>query len=470
MTTSVLVTRFKRFFFQNISLKQIIAKNTIWLFSGEILSRLVKAAIVIYAARVLGVANWGVFSYAITIVGFFTIFCEFGLAGFLTRELVKDSPSRLKYISTACFIKLLLLAISFFLLITIGPILTKMPGLNSLLLIVSVILIFDSLREFSFSMSRALEKMEWEAIIRISTNVLTALLGFIFLYISPTVTSFASAYAVGSFLSFILAGAILRGCWTGLGTNFTRSLVWPIIVSAWPLALLGLLGGLMIHTDVFMIGLYSSSAAVGYYAIAQRIIQLVYTAPDLISRAFFPTYVRLAQKDPPQFRRVLEKSISLAFLFGLPMLVGGLFLAQEIVYFLFGTAYLPSTGVFRILLLTVVIVFPASLANQAIFAYHQEKKFFIFFLLGGLSNVVFNALLIPRFGIEGSAVATIISQLLAYGFIWIQMKKINYFSVLPYLKKILPATLIMAALVSGLKFLGLHFILNLSLSSLAYIG
>ncbi|MCL5004783.1 MAG: hypothetical protein M1170_02470, partial [Patescibacteria group bacterium] len=61
-----MLQKIKSFLFENKTTRQTIAKNTFWLFFGEISSRVLRAAIVIYAARVLGADGWGVFSYAIT--------------------------------------------------------------------------------------------------------------------------------------------------------------------------------------------------------------------------------------------------------------------------------------------------------------------------------------------------------------------------------------------------------------------
>ncbi|PIY59464.1 flippase, partial [Candidatus Wolfebacteria bacterium CG_4_10_14_0_8_um_filter_37_11] len=48
-------------------------------------SRLIRAAIIIYAARVLGAAEYGIFSYVLSFAGFFTIFADLGVSPLMTR-------------------------------------------------------------------------------------------------------------------------------------------------------------------------------------------------------------------------------------------------------------------------------------------------------------------------------------------------------------------------------------------------
>ena len=112
-----MIQKITAFLFKNQSVRQTIAKNSFWLSFGEIAGRVIRAAIIIYAARVLGAAGWGAFSYAISLAGFFTIFSDFGVSSILTREAAKNDTFRLKYLSTIFFIKLILAAITLILII-----------------------------------------------------------------------------------------------------------------------------------------------------------------------------------------------------------------------------------------------------------------------------------------------------------------------------------------------------------------
>ena len=74
------VTKIKDLLLNNQGTTQTIAKNTFWLFSGQFFGKLVRIAIVIYAARVLGPASWGAFSYAMSLVAFMIIFSDMGIS------------------------------------------------------------------------------------------------------------------------------------------------------------------------------------------------------------------------------------------------------------------------------------------------------------------------------------------------------------------------------------------------------
>ena len=92
-----MLQKLKSFLFTNTSTRQTIAKNTFWLAISNIGGRLLRSIVIIYAARVLGANGWGVFSYAISLATFLTIFIDFGINAILikesSQETVAERPS-----------------------------------------------------------------------------------------------------------------------------------------------------------------------------------------------------------------------------------------------------------------------------------------------------------------------------------------------------------------------------------------
>src|SRR3989344_6149792 len=117
-----------------------IAKNTFWLFGGQIIGRLLRAVIIIYAARILGASSWGAFSYALSLAAFLIIFSDFGLNALLTRESVKSPELRQKYLSTALVIKTSMLLALMMIVLFFGDKLTNLPEAVALMPIVAFIL------------------------------------------------------------------------------------------------------------------------------------------------------------------------------------------------------------------------------------------------------------------------------------------------------------------------------------------
>jgi len=103
--------KIKDFLFKNTTTKQTVAKNTVWLSISQFGARIFKAFIIIYAARVLGAAGYGIFSYVVTLAGFFGIFVDLGINSVLIRDGSKASPEeRQSLFSTTLIMKAIAIA------------------------------------------------------------------------------------------------------------------------------------------------------------------------------------------------------------------------------------------------------------------------------------------------------------------------------------------------------------------------
>ncbi|MBI2024707.1 MAG: flippase [Candidatus Harrisonbacteria bacterium] len=411
--------------FKNQTISQTIAKNTFWLFSGQIVGRLLRAAIVIYAARALGAAGWGAFSYALGIAAFLTIFSDIGINALITKEASRNPELKDRYLSTAFFTKLGLLLILVLGVIAFFPYLTNIEEAAMIMPILIFVFAFDTLRDLGSAVSRALEKMEIEAGIHVLTNFAIVILGFIFLTLNPSSYSLAFAYAAGSGIGLLAILFVLRSHFRNLIGNFRKELIKPIISTAWPFGLMGLMGAIMLNTDIIMLGWLRTAEEVGFYSAAQKPIQLLYILPSLLASSIFPILTRLVKQNIAEANIILKKYVKRVVIFSIPIVIAGVALATPIINLLFGAEYLPAVVTFQLLILTVAVVYPSTLLGNAIFAYDHQKSFVTFVGAAAFGNVAFNLLLIPPFGIEGAAVSTIITQLLTNALIWRKARQIK---------------------------------------------
>lgn len=458
----------KAFLFENTNVRQTVAKNTFWLTFSNVVGRLIRALVVIYAARKLGVEGWGAFSYVVGIAAFLTIFSDIGLTQLISREASRNPDERKKYLATAFFIKLALLIVLIPIFLAVAPFLATNKEILLLLPLVVLITVFDALRDLSMGMVRALERMEIEAAVNVFTNISIAVFGFLFLYLNPTTYLFAIAYIIGTGLGFGASVIALRKYFWGFLKNFSRSSVKPMVASALPFGLLGLMGVVMINTDIIMVNWFEGVAAVGLYAAAQKIITVLYIIPGLLATSAFPTMSRLALTDGRRFKEVLEKTLRILTIAFLPLTAGGVVLAGPIMDFIFGIQYGEATEAFRILILTLPSIFVSMAFGNTVFAYNGEKKFIAYSAMGTIGNVVFNALLIPVFGIEGAALSTVINQFVITVYLWVQTKKIVSFSFLPHVwKPLIGVAGMFVGLVAGLA-THMHVLLIVPLGALIY--
>ena len=415
---------------KNRGLKQTVLKNTFWLFIGQVMGRVLRGFLVIYSARVLGAASWGIFSYAIGLVAFLTIFTDLGINALITKNtagLKTDGAEKVRQeiISTSFFIKIILILLGLAVLLFFGPVISKIKDAIPLFPIVAFILIFDNLREFGFSITRAMEKMEVEAFFFILTNLAIVIFGFVFLMLDPTPISLAYAYVVGTAIGMFSTFYFLRKYFRHIFKYFKQDLIRPIITSAWPFAMIGIMGSLMINTDIVLLGWFRTAEELGFYSAAQKPVQILYVLPALLATSIFPVLARLAGKDDEKVAQIISRTISSLLWIAVPIAVIGILLGKEIIQLVYGVSYLPAVISWQILITTILAVFPGTIIGNSIFAYNKQKLFIKSATIGALSNIVLDLVFIPIWGAPGSAAATVIAQFATNIFLWNKLKKIN---------------------------------------------
>ena len=87
----------------------------------------------------------------------------------------------------------------------------------------------------------------------------------------------------------------------------------------------------------------------------------------------------------------------------------------------------------------------------------------------GAARVVLDLALIPKFGIVGSSIATLIAQILSNAYLWHTMKSINRFSIMPRLKKVAGAGIAMGITTVILLLLGTQVVVNVVASGVIYV-
>ena len=103
---------------------QTIFKNMSWLFISQIVASICGFVWTILMARYLGVNNYGILGFAVSITGILGIIDDFGISTHIVRHIATDYKSAPKYLGNAIPLKLIFavikLAITLIILIILG--------------------------------------------------------------------------------------------------------------------------------------------------------------------------------------------------------------------------------------------------------------------------------------------------------------------------------------------------------------
>lgn len=179
-----------------------------------------------------------------------------------------------------------------------------------------------------------------------------------------------------------------------------------------PLAFLTGTQVIMQNTNILMLGLWHSSEQVGYFKIAVSSADMVLFGLIAINVAMAPTFAKLhSVGDFIGLQRKSAQSASLAVLVAVPIALLLLIYGSEILHLLYGPEFIESYT--PLVILIIGQMFNAwfgpngNLLNMS----GNERASLKILIFAMLTNIALCVLLIPTYGVIGAAVATTVSTI-----------------------------------------------------------
>lgn len=384
-------------------------KNTGWLFTGKMTSMLAAFFVGAYVARYLGPAQYGLLSYAFSFTGLFAIFASLGIDSILNRELVSHSEEKERLLGSGFLIKITGSIIAIILiLIALFFIKTDLVT-NALILISSFSFMFNAFGVIDiYFQSQVLAKNTVK--IQITTLIITSVLKILFILLKLPVIYFALAYLIDAFVFAV--GLIIIYKKVGLGITklkFDKKITIMLLKNSWPLIFSGIAGAIYMKIDQVMIKNMMGNESVGLYSVASKISEIWYFIPSLICASLFPAIVNAKNTDEKVYEKRLTNLYSLMFYISTLIAIPISLLAGFIIVTLFGSEYLGSIGALKIHIWAGIGVFWGYAITQYLITENYTKIFLSITVIGAISNIILNLILIPKYGINGAAIATVVS-------------------------------------------------------------
>lgn len=177
----------------------------------------------------------------------------------------------------------------------------------------------------------------------------------------------------------------------------------PTLLSAWILNM----------SNRVFIEKYFSLNEVGIFSLSYKISSITTLVLGSLFTAFNPIFYRLAnKKEQVKVKKELTNIVYLISLFVIYICFVCAFLSKELMEIFFSGEYLKANKILLLLILSVLFIQLAGLYNLMV--YQHKKSVWIMYvsIIGALASIGFNFLLVPKYGLIGAAVASILTSLL----------------------------------------------------------
>ena len=366
----------------------------------------------IWVARYLGPAQFGLFSYAVAFAALFSSIAKLGLDSIMVRDLVREPAQRDIYMGTAFWLKL---AGSLAMLGVIGIALQLTTSDSTTRLYIFIIAsgaIFQPFEVVDFYFqSKVLSK--FVSICKLIQLTISSLIKIFLIYIDSGLFWFV----IVSLIDQITLAATLYLAYRcqKIGMyfkHFNRHVAKKLLIDSWPLVLSGLAVMIYMRTDQIMIKEMLGEKEVGLYSAATRISEIWYFVPILITNSIFPAILNV-KKDSPKYFFRLRVLFSVLVWIGILVAAITAFIYDWLIIFLYGQDYQQAGQVLMIHIWGGIFVALGAASGSWFVSENLQRYALYRTLLGASVNIALNFALIPKYGILGAAIGTVVAQSVA---------------------------------------------------------
>lgn len=391
--------------------KKRVISNIGWATSGRVIRILTETLVGILVARYLGPSQYGLMNYVISYVAIFSIIATFGLENIEIRELSNPNCSKEQILGTAFGLRLIF---SFTAIICIGVILSicNEDAESSILILVYSISIalspFNVIRNYFTS----IVMNKYIVITEIARCLVGASIKIVLLLLHAPLIFFIVAL---TFDFFLVAGGYVSAYSEKIGAikawSFNRLLAKKLILESFPLLLSGAAVIIYQRIDQVIIKSLIDNESVGYFSVAAKFSELILFVPLVMSQTVVPLLVKEINTDKNSYQQKKQYFVDVVLWTSIVCSVVLSLLAYPLIRFTFGIQYLAAVPVLHIIAFKAVGSALSDTGGQIIIIEGKQKYVVIRNIVGCILCITSNYLLIPYFGIVGSAWATIITVL-----------------------------------------------------------
>ena len=407
-----------------------LAKSTFWLVVSEIIFNLSGYIIHSFVGRILGPADYGRYGLVVTLTTMVIVLIGNGIPTAMAKyisEIFETNPSLVLVIKKKAIIlqSILICAVTIIFFFS-APLISYILGdrsLTPLFRISTLIIPAFALASFYFSFYTGLHKFNVQSVLKTLRSVLkvVAIVGLAYTFRVP---GSIVGYALAAFSVFLLAFSLDWFKYTpelkkaAKSQNLSLQATFEtkkLINYAWQIILFFLAYELLISIDLYLVkGILHNDYLTGIYNASLTVGRIPYYIFYALTIMLLPVVSKTtAEKNSEETNKIIGQSMRLMTILLVPSVILMSQFSRPIIKIFFSAKYIDAAYPMSILAYGVGFLTIFYVMSFVLNGAGKTKIPMWISIFGVAINAVLNYILIKRYGIVGSAVATTITSFVA---------------------------------------------------------
>lgn len=390
--------------------KNKVFKNVSWIITGRIIQMIISLFVGMITARYLGPTNYGLIGYVSSYITFINAICTLGLNNIIIKELINNKEKQGEYIWTSIVMKFVSSVISTIILnIIIIATNTNNKEMILITILSSISILFNSTDVIKYWYQSKLQAKKISIITTIAFAI-SSIYKVIVIICNKNVVWVAFST---TFDAIIIALVLLIVYKKDNGQKFKFSIktAKKLLSQSYHFILSGIMVSIYAQMDKIMIGNILDVTKVGLYTTAVTISTMWSFIPSAIIESANPIINEEKKNSNDKYIKKIKQLYAIIVYLSIFNGIIITIFAKYIILILYGKEYLGAISALRIIVWYCSFSYLGVAKNIWLICEGKQKYEKWFTLLGAITNLFLNGLLIPKHGIIGAAIATLITQM-----------------------------------------------------------
>ena len=396
-----------------------VAKNSSWIVFQNIFTMILGVVVTGVIARYFGTEKYGIFNYILSITSLFSGIASIGIYHIATKDLTQRPEDEGKILGTSFTIRLIAAILLIIAAETTVCIMTHNDSTSMVIGILLSLMMLFSCSEVIDYYATANLKVKYLAVSKCISYIIFAVLKILIVVLKLDIRYYTATYLIEGIIYAIFLSISYKLIHKNIGKtckwSFDKDYAKKLLSNCWYFALSSIMVTIYMRIDQVMLGkMIEDKSQVGIYSAAVRIAEMWAFVPNSIISSFKPVIMKYkGENNNKEYVKNLQRLYDISSLVSILFAIGITIFARLIIMILYGKAFLEASKILYILIWGIWFGILGNVHYVWLICENKGKYSLFYSATGSISNIIFNAILIPKYGMYGAAIATLISLFIA---------------------------------------------------------